>query len=257
VTETPEDENPTNLASTDDAPAGSDGAPGDGGGGADDDRTVLDGHGVAAALLDDWRLLFAALHGRFRTRDFATGVRLVDQIAAEAEKAGHHPDVDLRYGFVHVRLTSHDVGGVTRRDVRLARVVSELADGLGATPEPAKLQVVEVGLDSADAAEVKGFWAAVLGLTDSEKYDDELVDPDGRLPTLWFQETDPHEPPRQRFHLDVRVPPEQAEHRVQQALEAGGTLVSDARAPRFWVLADAQGNKACITTWLGRDGDHV
>jgi 4a-hydroxytetrahydrobiopterin dehydratase len=222
-----------------------------------EDRQVLDGHQVAAALLDDWRLLFAALHGRFRTRSFATGMRLVERVAAEAERADHHPDVDLRYGFVHLRLTSHDVGGVTQRDVRLARVISELAAGLDATPEPARLQVVEVGLDSADAGAVKPFWAAVLGLADSDRYDDELVDPDGRLPTLWFQETEPHDPPRQRFHFDVRVPPEHAEQRVRAALDAGGTLVSDARAPRFWVLADAQGNKACITTWLGRDGDHV
>jgi len=57
----------------------------------------------------------------------------------------------------------------------------------------------------------------------------------------------------QRFHLDVRVPPEVAESRVRAAVAAGGTLVDDGYAPRFWVLADAQGNRACITTWLGRD----
>ncbi|GAA1963676.1 VOC family protein [Nocardioides panacihumi] len=222
-----------------------------------DDQQVLDGHGVAAALLDDWRILMGALHARFRTGSFAKGFAFVERIAAEADKADHHPDIDLRYGFVHIRSTSHDAGGVTERDVRLARVISELADGLGLTPETAKLQVVEVGLDSADAAEVKPFWAAVLGLSDSAKHDDELVDPDGLLPTLWFQETDRHDPPRQRFHFDVRVPPEQAEARIRAAIEAGGTLVSDDRAPRFWVLSDAQGNKACITTWLGRDGDHV
>ena len=221
-----------------------------------DDQQVLDGHAIAEALLDDWRLLFATLHARFRTGSFAKGVVFVDQIAAEAEKADHHPDIDLHYGFVRVRLSSHDVGGVTQRDIRLARVVSELADGLGLTPETGKLQAVEVGLDSADASEVKAFWAAVLGLKDSDTYDDELVDPDGLLPTLWFQETDPHDPPRQRFHFDVRVAPDRAEQRVRAAIEAGGTLVSDARAPRFWVLSDKQGNKACITTWLGRDGDH-
>lgn len=221
-----------------------------------DDQQVLDGHGVAAALLDDWRLLMAALHARFRTGSFAKGMAFVERIAAEADKADHHPDIDLRYGFVHIRLSSHDAGGVTERDVRLARVISELADGLDLSSEVARLQVVEVGLDSADAAEIKPFWAAVLGLSDSTSYDDELVDPDGMLPTLWFQETDPHDPPRQRFHFDVRVAPEQAENRVRAAIEAGGTLVSDARAPRFWVLSDAQGNKACITTWLGRDGDH-
>jgi 4a-hydroxytetrahydrobiopterin dehydratase len=73
------------------------------------------------------------------------------------------------------------------------------------------------------------------------------------LPTLWFQGTNPHDEPRQRFHLDVRVPPEVAEARIAAAVAAGGVLVSDAQAPRFTVLADAQGNKACVTTGLGRD----
>jgi 4a-hydroxytetrahydrobiopterin dehydratase len=47
-----------------------------------------------------------------------------------------------------------------------------------------------------------------------------------------------------------------AEDRVRAALKAGGTLVSDERAPTVWVLADKHGNKACVTTWLGRDPDH-
>lgn len=221
-----------------------------------DDRQILGGQTVEDEGLDDWRLLLAGLHARFRTGDFATGVAFVDRIAVEADRADHHPDVDLRYGFVHIRLTSHDVGGVTARDLRLARTISGIAGELGLAPRLDRLQVVEIGLDTADAGEVKAFWAAVLGLTDSKTYGDELVDPDGRLPTLWFQETDPHDPPRQRFHFDVRVAPEQIERRIRAALEAGGTLVSDASAPRFWVLADKQGNKACLTTWLGRDGDH-
>ena len=92
----------------------------------------------------------------------------------------------------------------------------------------------------------------MLALRDS-RADDELVDPDGSLPTLWFQRTDSHEPPRQRFHLDVRVPPEVAPKRIEAALAAGGTLVSDEHAPAWWVLADAQGNRVCVTTGEGRD----
>lgn len=213
------------------------------------DKQLLDGHGVAAARLEHWRLMFDTLQARFRTGSFAKGMTFVERIAAEADKADHHPDLDLRYGFVHVTLSSHDVGGVTQRDVRLARVISEIADGLELAPETAKLSVTELALDTADPEAVAPFWRAVLGY---EERDGELVDPDGRRPTLWFQPTEPHETPRQRFHLDVRVPPEYAEQRIAAALEAGGTLVSDARAPRFWVLADPEGNKACITTWLGR-----
>lgn len=216
-----------------------------------DPKKTLTGHDLEALLLADWRILFTSLHARFDTGDFATGVRLVDEIAAAAEELDHHPDIDLTYGSVVVRLTSHDVGGVTSRDVELARRVSDLAGSLGAKADPASVSVLELALDTWDADEIKPFWSALLGY---DKTDDEteLVDPQGTRPTIWFQETERHEPPRQRWHLDLRVPPEVAETRVKAALAAGGTLVSDAVAPRFWVLADPQGNQACITTWIGR-----
>lgn len=218
------------------------------------DRRGLTPRELEAEGLADWRVLFAALHARFALPDFATGLRLVAAIGAAAQEVDHHPDLDLRPGRLGVRLSSHDVHGVTARDVRLARRISELAAAESATAEPAVLQVLEIGLDTADHERVKPFWRAVLGLTDSPTYDVELVDEAGSLPTLWFQRTEPHDEPRQRFHLDVRVPPEVAPGRVAAALAAGGTLVSDEHAPTFWVLADADGNKACVTTWQGRDG---
>ncbi len=60
-------------------------------------------------------------------------------------------------------------------------------------------------------------------------------------------------PQRNRIHLDVIVPHDVAEERVAAALAAGGRLVSADRAPAFWVLADAEGNEACVCTWQGRD----
>lgn len=216
-----------------------------------DDRRVLTGHDVEAELLADWRILFGKLHARFETGSFATGVELVQGIGAAADEVNHHPDVDLTYPRVDVRLSSHDVGGVTLRDVRLARTISDLAGRLGATPRPDETSVLEVGLDTWDLEEVKPFWAALLGY-DATDDDREIVDADGTMPTIWFQSTERHERPRQRWHFDLRVPPEVADVRIQRALEAGGTLVSDQRAPAFWVLADAQGNQACVTTWLGR-----
>jgi len=113
--------------------------------------------------------------------------------------------------------------------------------------------VVEVALDTWDHSEIKPFWAAVLGMSDHPRHDQELRDPSGTQPTLWFQETPAHDEPRQRFHLDIRLPPEVAGDRIAAALAAGGVLVSDEQAPRFTVLADAQGNNVCVTTGLGRD----
>jgi 4a-hydroxytetrahydrobiopterin dehydratase len=57
---------------------------------------------------------------------------------------------------------------------------------------------------------------------------------------------------RNRIHLDVSVP-RRGPDRIRATLAAGGTLRSDAEAPVFWVLADPEGNEACITTWQGRD----
>ena len=213
---------------------------------------ILSLRDIEAEGLSDWRLLFSALHARYRTRNFATGLRLVDRIGEEAEAMNHHPDLDLRYPHLNIRLTSHDTGGVTARDVRLARKISEFAASVNVTADPSAVSVLEIALDSEDERTIKPFWRAVLALRDS-RAEDELVDPDGSLPTLWFQGTDSHEQPRQRFHLDLRVPPEVAPQRIQAALAAGGTLVSDAHAPAWWVLADAQGNRVCVTTGEGRD----
>ncbi len=217
------------------------------------DATNLSFAEIEAAGLADWRQLFSALHTRFRTGDFATGLALVNAIGALAEQTNHHPDLDLRYPHLTITLTSHDVSGVTSRDVDLARAISAAAADLGVVADPSSTSVVEIALDSADYEEVKPFWRAVLGLANSPVHDQELLDPSGSLPTLWFQATQPHDEPRQRFHLDVRVPPEVAELRIAAALAAGGVLVTDEYAPRFTVLADAQGNKACVTTGLGRD----
>ena len=219
------------------------------------DKTVLTYTQVRDAGLADWRWLVGGLHARFATGDFATGLALAGRIGAVAEEANHHPDLDLRYPHLSVRLVSHDVGGVTERDLRLARRISELAAEAGVAAAPADVQVLELALDTADHSAVAGFWRALLGYADSPVHGDrEIVDPDGRETTLWFQLTEPHETPRQRFHVDVVVPIEQAQSRIDAALAAGGRLVTDEFAPAFWVLADAEGNQACVCTPEGRAG---
>lgn len=203
----------------------------------------LSGDQVAASGLHDWRPVLGALRTRFATGSFVAGLDFVTRVTEAAEEANHHPDVDLRYPHVDVALSSHDVGGMTQRDVDLARRISEIAADLGATADPSVVTVVELGLDTADEEQIRPFWAAVLG-----------GDLDGAVPPLWFQDTEAHDPPRQRFHLDVWVAADQADARIAAALAAGGSLVSDEEAPSFVVLADAQGNKACVCTSAGRTG---
>jgi 4a-hydroxytetrahydrobiopterin dehydratase len=102
-----------------------------------------------------------------------------------------------------------------------------------------------------DIAAVRPFWKAVLGY--AEHGGNVLADPLGAGPALWFQQMDSPRPQRNRIHLDVSVPFRQASPRIEAALAAGGTLINDKQAPAFWVLADPEGNEACISTWQGRD----
>ncbi|GAA1478079.1 VOC family protein [Nocardioides aestuarii] len=192
--------------------------------------------------------MLGRLVSRFRTGDFVSGLAFATRVTEAAEEANHHPDLDLRYPHVDVDLMSHDVRGTTARDLRLARRISEIAAELGAAADPGARTLVELSLDTWDAAEIGPFWAAVLG----GDFDGDVSDSSGQVPALWFQETDEHAEPRQRFHYDVWVPIDRAQARIDAALAAGGTLVSDEEAPSFVVLADAQGNKACICTSADR-----
>lgn len=210
------------------------------------------GDEISTMGLADWRAILGALQARYLTGRFDVGLSLVQHIAAAAEEMNHHPDLDLRYPHLNVRLMSHDVNGITQRDVDLARRISAIAADLGVRADPASVSRVELALDTWDVAEIKPFWAAVLGLADHPDYPMDLVDPKGDLPPLWFQQTDPHDEPRQRFHLDITVPPEVATERIAAAVAAGGTVVDDEVAPRFVVLADPQGNKVCVCTHVGR-----
>ncbi|NMA78659.1 MAG: 4a-hydroxytetrahydrobiopterin dehydratase [Actinomycetales bacterium] len=86
---------------------------------------------VSAAALADWRQDGESLTARFAAGDFATGLELVTRIGASAEQANHHPDITLTYPEVSVVLSSHDVGGITSRDLDLARLISDHAATLG------------------------------------------------------------------------------------------------------------------------------
>lgn len=210
---------------------------------------------VREAGLDDWRQVFNRLKARFRTGDFATGLALVNRIGEAAEQANHHPDVTLTYPEVIVSLSSHDVGGLTSRDVDLAREISRYAAEAGAEADVSGLTQLELGLDTAAGEKLAPFYAALLG---GKVENGEPVDPSGQVPTVWWQEPDDsYQPaegePEQRWHFDVWVPHDEAERRLRAVLDAGGRLVSDADAPHFWVVADADGNRACICTPVGRD----
>ena len=200
--------------------------------------------------LDDWRYLLGSIHADFRAGSFPAAAALCVSIADAAEALVHHPDVDVRYpDRVRVALTTHAVGGLSTLDAELARTISALAASAGATADPAVLQSLEVAIDTMDADRIRPFWAAVLGYREA---DGTLVDPLRIGPPLWFQQMDEPRTDRDRFHIDITVPDDEAESRVAAALAAGGRLVTEEFARSWWVLADADGNEACVCTWQDR-----
>jgi 4a-hydroxytetrahydrobiopterin dehydratase len=198
----------------------------------------------AADGVEDWRALYHLVSAYFPTGSLAKGIALVDEIGRLADEAQQqYLSVDLRGTGVTVSLT--------RRDIALARRISAAAKDLDIAADPTAVQLINITLDALASAGVLPFWRALLGYR--QIGDDYLFDPSRRGPGFGLQPMDEARPQRNRMHLDIAVPHDQAEARIAAALAAGGQLVSDAHAPMWWVLADAEGNEACVATWVGRD----
>ncbi len=76
---------------------------------------------AALVAIPEWTLEHGKLVREWSFQDFVEAMRFVNQVALIAEVAGHHPDIDVRYNRVRLVLVSHDAGGITQRDVRLAQ----------------------------------------------------------------------------------------------------------------------------------------
>jgi 4a-hydroxytetrahydrobiopterin dehydratase len=87
--------------------------------------------------VDDWRVVDEKAQTCFRTGSFVTGLALVNAIGGLAEAANHHPDITLTYPTVVVSINTHEVGGLSQRDVDLTRQISAAARDLGVEADPA------------------------------------------------------------------------------------------------------------------------
>jgi 4a-hydroxytetrahydrobiopterin dehydratase len=205
-----------------------------------------------------WRLMLGALFTEVAAPSVGDAAQAASTaIAAAGADAQGHLTADIRADRAVLRLQSAALGAVTGRDVRLAGELSKALAARGLRTAPgAGLQLLEIAIDALDIAAVRPFWKAITGYIDEYGPSDlsaGLIDPTGRGPAIWFQQMDAPRPQRNRIHLDVDVAHDEARARIDAALAAGGTLLSDDAAPSFWVLADAEGNEACICTWQGRD----
>jgi 4a-hydroxytetrahydrobiopterin dehydratase len=83
---------------------------------------------IAEALkgLPGWKHSGKAIERTFKFPDFVAAMAFVNRIAEAAEKANHHPDITIHYNHVTLSLWSHDSGGVTKRDLKMAGSINEI-----------------------------------------------------------------------------------------------------------------------------------
>jgi 4a-hydroxytetrahydrobiopterin dehydratase len=212
-----------------------------------------------------WRHILGALMTYVPTGSLNEAADLTARLTAFlGDVSGHRFRIDLRADRVIMTIESGSTTLVARRDIELAQRISSFVGTLGMATEPGvngerlrPVQAVEIGIDAMNIAAIRPFWMAVMGYAD--EFDpgdpqDALVDPLYQGPAIWFQQMDEPRPQRNRIHFDVVVPHDEAKRRIDAAIAAGGTVTYEAEAPAFWVLADPEGNEACVCTWQGRDG---
>lgn len=227
--------------------------------------TPLSRTSAAAAVAGiGWRYLLGTLAVSVPVRSLVQASEAAAAaVAASGPDADGHLRVDMRPDRVELSVQSRALGAVTGRDARLAHYIDGAMTGLGLTRAGATsggswrpVQMLEMAIDAMDIPAIRPFWKAVLAFVDgpgSQGPHGAIVDPAGQLPAIWFQQMDAPRPQRNRVHFDVTVAHDEAEPRVCAALAAGGRLVDDTFARSFWVLADAEGNEVCVSTWTDRD----
>lgn len=218
----------------------------------------------AAAEPIGWRLLFGTFAASVAVPSLEHGLHIATLAASACgDHADDHLSVDVRSDRVELILKTAR-GWVTEADVQCARSITTavLEAGLavsaptGGSGSSRPVQALELAIDALDIPAIRPFWKAVLAYVDEPGSDepDAIVDPAGQGPSIWFQQMNAPRPQRNRIHFDIAVAHDEAPGRVRAAIDAGGTLVSAARAKAFWVLADAEGNEICVCTWQDRDG---
>ena len=221
---------------------------------------------AASEAVEDlgWRYLLGTLNLSVPVGTLSEATEVARAVVqAAAEDGDGHLRIDLRPDRVELSIGTRALGAVTSRDTQLAWRIEDVLAAFGLRPSVATgaptarpVQMLEVAVDALDIGSIRPFWKAVMAYVDDpggDGVEDAIVDPAGQLPPIWFQQMDAARPQRNRIHLDITVPHDEAEARVRAALAAGGRLVDDSFARSFWVLADAEGNEVCVCAWTDRD----
>lgn len=211
----------------------------------------------AQEQLPGWTVVDGRLEISVRAKDFTQAIEFINRFTNFAEAQDHHPDFEVRYNTIRMRVLSHDVGHLTDRDIRFATAVDVLIEEMQLKRQPEKIARTHLVLVSADVAAIKPFWQAILNFKEVKGDENLLVDRSDVLPAIRFHQfADTSASTDEvnlsgalgKAHLDVFLPADQATSRVQAAVEAGGKLLNDTAEPTEWELSDADGNRIFVRT---------
>jgi 4a-hydroxytetrahydrobiopterin dehydratase len=201
---------------------------------------------LAADDLHDWVVLHGGPVAVYDASSLRAATRLASALAELPGLEESGALLTARGRRLSVRL-ARGVERIEPEHLALARAISEVARALGAVADRSAAQEVQLAVAARPSDVDVGFWRAVLGY--EPLADDNGADPLGHGSTFWAQELDPARSLRHAMHVDVSVAREHAEGRVAAALAAGGRIVEESEAPRFWILADRAGNRVCVAAW--------
>ncbi|HEY1175181.1 MAG TPA: VOC family protein [Phytomonospora sp.] len=195
--------------------------------------------------VEDWRVLFWGAHAFYTADSLTHAVALAGEVAAIAADLDHHPDLDVRPHGVTIRTRTRASGGLGPLDAELARRIQAVARERGHRADPSTLMVTGIAVAQDRDADVRPFWAAIMGYDELD--DADAVDPQRRNPHVWVHELTPPKPGRGRTHIDLSMPADHAKARVDAALAAGGRLVSE--SPEGWTIASPDNHGVDIAIW--------
>lgn len=228
--------------------------------GGDHYRTMADPEGNEADIVPaealaggpetaDWRVVFGGMTF-YPTASPTQAAELATAVAALVDETGMSLMVDLRPDGVTI-----DTGKDLWEDDRfadLARRIQSAARDLALTADPSRLRFVQFGIDAVDIAAVRTFWQTVLGYNpDTRPYLSDIYDPRRLNPVLFFQPMDPSDEARRRqrnrITLELVVPGDQFQNRIETALATGGRIVRQ-DSPQRCTLADPENNELDLVT---------
>jgi hypothetical protein len=204
----------------------------------------------------DWQVLFGAMTFYPVDSPVRAG-ELASAVAGLADDAGLPLMVDLRPDGVTIDSGKDQWedgdGSATSRFVDLAGRIQAAARDLGLSADLTRPRFVQLGIDAVDVPTVRAFWASVLGYQhDLRAFVTDIYDPRRLNPVLFFQPMDASDTDRRqhrnRIHVELFVPYDQVQARIDAAVAAGGRIVIENASDRR-TLVDPEGNEVDIVTF--------